>query len=152
MTGVTLYTGQQDIATEYHWVLLKFLENRGLAEDEYYDIVVFPYLDAVQKYEENPQGDFAKIAYEYMQSELDRHLSRQRRKNDKVKLLSLDYIVSQKGSLTFGDVFADTRADFTDEICRKLSRPKGYRLSHISQNAVRAVRLVSVGGGMCSGV
>ena len=47
MEEVRLTDEQRKFAEEQHYVLLDFLERRRLAMDEYYDIVVFPFLEAV---------------------------------------------------------------------------------------------------------
>ena len=45
---------QKQFAEEHQNVVFRFLNKKGLPVDDYYDIVIFGYLQAVQEYDENP--------------------------------------------------------------------------------------------------
>lgn len=47
---VPLTKEQQDFAAEHHGLVYKFLNDNHLPENEFYDVVIFPYLKAVQDY------------------------------------------------------------------------------------------------------
>ena len=47
---VPLTKEQQEFAAEHHGLVYKFLNDNHLPEDEFYDVVIFPYLKAVQDY------------------------------------------------------------------------------------------------------
>ena len=46
---VPLTKEQQDFAAEHHGLVYKFLNDNHLPENEFYDVVIFPYLKAVHK-------------------------------------------------------------------------------------------------------
>ena len=50
-------------AAEHHGVITQYLKERGLSPDEYYDTVVFAFLDCVIK---DTKGDFKQRAYAAM--------------------------------------------------------------------------------------
>lgn len=47
---VPLTKEQQEFAAEHHGLVYKFLNDNHLSEDEFYDVVIFPYLTAVRDY------------------------------------------------------------------------------------------------------
>ncbi len=47
---VPLTKEQQEFAAEHHGLVYKFLNDNHLPEDEFYDVVIFPYLKAVRDY------------------------------------------------------------------------------------------------------
>ena len=55
-------------AAEHHHVLYSFLRDNGLSEEEYYDVAVFGFLDAVRQHLCAENGDFEQIAYAQMLS------------------------------------------------------------------------------------
>lgn len=60
---------QQLYASEHHNLVYKFLHKRGLSIEEYYDVVIFGYLLAVQEYMEKPalsRFSFTTIAWRKM--------------------------------------------------------------------------------------
>ena len=63
MTVTKLTEGQKRFAEEHHEVLESFLKYRSLPFDEYYDIVVFRFLRAVQQYDE--REDLKKYSFEF---------------------------------------------------------------------------------------
>ena len=69
-------------AAKNHRLIYKYLKKRQLSKEEYYDIVVFGYLKAVQDYfckEDMQQYAFSTICYQYMSREIyNYHRSLQR--------------------------------------------------------------------------
>lgn len=125
-----LTENQRKFAEEQHSILEKFLQRKRLPFDEYYDVVVFRFLSAVQEFagiEDLSVEDFEIIAVRHMQKALDNHFKKQKKEQ---KCLSLDYPIP-KSKMTFGDTIVSGNLDVCEQVCRKLSRTnRGYRLSH----------------------
>lgn len=93
--------------------------------DEFYDVVIFRFLRAVQQYDEREdlqQYAFSTIANNAMRSALSNHFAKEKRRNKKVQILSLDYQFKDSG-LTLGDVIEDESVNVCESVCEKLSRP-----------------------------
>lgn len=125
-----LTESQRRFAEEQHSILERFLQRKRLPFDEYYDVVVFRFLGAVQEFAELgdlSDEDFEVLAVKHMQKALDNHFKQQKREQ---KCWSLDYPIP-KSRMTFGDVIVSGNIDFSEQVCRKLSRTnRRYRLSH----------------------
>lgn len=87
------WTDERNIfATDHHGLVYSFLRNNYLSEDDYYDIVIFGYLKAVEDYFNKPelqQYSFATIAWKAMLRSLSRHYKSEnclKRKADVVSL------------------------------------------------------------------
>ncbi|MBS7297634.1 MAG: hypothetical protein KIG65_00975 [Eubacteriales bacterium] len=124
---------QRRLAEEQHNILLDFLKSRHLAMDEYYDIAVFPFLEAVCEYDERKDeiDSFELFAIQAMSTAIGQHFKDQRNERGNVVVLSLDYQMSYPEKIIFGDTIADGRN--APDVCvkRKHSRPNGgYRLLH----------------------
>ncbi len=133
MMDCRLNERQKRFAEEHHSVLERFLTQRGLSLDDYYDVVVFRFLRAVKQYDEREdlkRYAFSTIANHHMRSALGHHFEKERRRCNGITVLSLDYKFPGS-NLTLGDVVADERVHICDEVCEKLSHtPKKYRLLH----------------------
>ena len=71
-------------AAEHHSLIYRYLNERNLSEDEYYDVVVFGYLNGVRKYfrrEDLKQYSFTTIAWSAMNSSYANYERSKRRKN-----------------------------------------------------------------------
>lgn len=55
-------------AAEHHYYIYSFLQANDLPEDDYYDVAVFGYLDAVRSHFSNGTGDFKQTAFAQMLS------------------------------------------------------------------------------------
>lgn len=67
---------EQQFAEENHDLVYAFLNEKKLSEDEYYDVIVFGYLRAVQEYCETPKlrkYKFSTLAWKRMQHTLADH-------------------------------------------------------------------------------
>lgn len=71
-------------AAKNHRLIYKYLKKRQLSKEEYYDIVVFGYLKAVQDYHSKKdlqQYAFSTVCYRYMSREITNyHIGEQRQK------------------------------------------------------------------------
>ena len=114
MTEVRLTEKQRRFAEEQHHILIDFLQGRSLAMDEFYDIVVFPFLEAVCNYDAG--RDFIDESFEVfagrcMREAVGRHFAEEKKGKKDAVILSLDYPVSYTDGLTFGDTIADLRVN-----------------------------------------
>lgn len=83
---------QNEFATIHHNLIYKFLNYYHLPEDEYYDIVVFGYLKAVNDYfakEHLRSYSFATIAWKDMAKQLSNYYKSQTRQKRKAYVISL---------------------------------------------------------------
>ena len=120
-----LTESQEQFLTEHHHLVEDFLRYRGLPMDEFYDVVIFRFMRAVQQYDEREdlqQYAFSTIANHAMRSAISNHFAKEKRRNKRAQMLSLDYQFKGSG-LTLGDVIADDSVDVCAEVCEKLSRP-----------------------------
>lgn len=116
---------QEQFLAEHHYLVENFLKYRGLPMDEFYDVVIFRFLRAVQQYDECEdlkQYAFSTIANNAMRSAISNHFAKEKRRKKRVQTLSLDYQFKDSG-LTLGDIIADDSVDVCAEVCEKLSRP-----------------------------
>lgn len=77
-----LTSWERDMAEEHHSLVLRFLQVHGLPMEDYYDVVIFRYLMAVEKWSRRTlpvPGGFPAIAWAAMSTELAREQERQRR-------------------------------------------------------------------------
>ena len=89
----TLSNNQKLFAEEHHNLINLFLRMKRLPENEYYDVVVFGYLNAVKKYTEREdlkQYSFKNIAFRAMGSSLSNHFRSQNAQKNKATVFSLD--------------------------------------------------------------
>lgn len=73
---------QRQFAEEHQDTVFRFLNHKNLSIEDYYDIVIFGYLQAVQEYDENPalsRFQFNTIAWTKMSDCLDEILPDRRR-------------------------------------------------------------------------
>ena len=150
MNDTRLTEEQRRFAEEQHHILVNFLKRRNLAMDEYYDVVVFPFLEAVCEYDacrDITDDAFEVIAVRNMSREVASFQSEKKRQKRDAVVLSLDYPVSFSEGISFGDTVTDMRANPYEKIERKLSRPAGgYRLLHryLGGNALKQIRIGEV--------
>ena len=113
---------QRDFAERNHGLVYSFLHSRNLPEDEFYDVAVFGFLRAVQRYTEEPKLKryaFSTIAFRAMQSEVGHYRKSKKAQKRFAEVWSLDYALNNNGSLTFGDVLEDRNSDVCDLICTR---------------------------------
>lgn len=124
---------QRQFAADNHYVLENFLRYRGMPMDEFYDVVIFRFLKAVQQYDERKdlqKYKFSTIAEYAMRSAVSNYFAKKKRRDEKVEILSLDYQLGNSG-MTLGDVIADESVDVCETVCKKFSQSvKKRRLLH----------------------
>lgn len=79
-------------AAEHHSLIYYFLNKKELPEDEYYDVIVFGYLNGVQKYfrrEDLQQYPFTTLAWRAMNSSYVNYERSKSRSQSNVQVLSL---------------------------------------------------------------
>ena len=67
---------ERNFATEHHNLVFAFLKKKNLSIRRYYDIVIFGYLKAVQKYftpKEQNKCCFSTLAWKWMESKLSKY-------------------------------------------------------------------------------
>lgn len=73
---------ERDMAEEHHSLVLRFLQVHGLPMEDYYDVVIFRYLLAVENWSRRTStipGGFPAIAWAAMSIALTKEQERQRR-------------------------------------------------------------------------
>lgn len=86
---------QSKIAELNHDLVFEFLNEYNLSESQYYDVVIFGYLCAVQEYCEKPELQkylFSTVAWRQMKHELYRHYKYHERKKRDFQTVSLSDI------------------------------------------------------------
>lgn len=93
MSDIPLTPEQGTFAAENHGLVLKFLNENHLPENEYYDVVIFGYLDAVRDYftrSEMSNYSFSTIAWRAMRGALSNNNRTENRKMRTADVLSLN--------------------------------------------------------------
>lgn len=89
---VPLTKEQQEFAAEHHGLVYRFLNDNHLPEDEFYDVVIFPYLKAVRDYCDNASAQeysFSTIAIRQMRFRLYDYFRSQERRKRNAEILSI---------------------------------------------------------------
>ena len=110
----TLTAAQQDFAEEHIGLVYRFLQEHRLPADEYYDIIIFGYLSAVQDYDEKPdlsQYSFATIAWQRMRNSVCEHRIYQNRPKRKPEALLYEQELDQ--------LLPDRRKDLHDMMAER---------------------------------
>lgn len=92
MSDIPLTPEQGTFAAENHGLVLKFLNENHLPEDEYYDVVIFGYLEAVKDYmtRQNLRTySFTTIAWRYMSRSIYNHRRSHARRNRHADVISI---------------------------------------------------------------
>lgn len=95
-----LTTYERQFADEHHALVYRFLYDKGLEVDEFYDVVIFRYLTAVQRYLSDSQlqrYSFATIAYSAMNSAVCNYLKAEKRRRELCPITDIDYVSRQAG-------------------------------------------------------
>lgn len=101
---------QRKLAEENHDLVYKFLKENHLSVDQYYDVVIFGYLCAVQEYCEKPalrRYSFGTVAWKRMQREICNHRKYQTSQKNSYTTVSFDDCISESSSLCWEDVLCD---------------------------------------------
>ncbi len=107
---------EKEMAEEHHPLVLRFLRANGLPMEDYYDVVIFRYLLAVEKWFRRPdlyRYGFTSIAWAAMNSALSHEREKQRRRPPTV---SLEDPIPGCDGLTWGDAVTQRNLTFTPYI------------------------------------
>ena len=112
---------QRQFAEEHQDTVLRFLSRKRLSMEDYYDIVIFGYLQAVQEYDENPalsRFQFDTIAWTKMSDCLGKHYAYANRPKRKAPTVST-YAYTRDG-LTLDEILPDRRKDLQAQAADRL--------------------------------
>ena len=104
---------ERDMAEEHHSLVLRFLQVHGLSMEDYYDVVIFRYLLAVEKWFRRPdlyRYGFTSIAWAAMSSALSHEREKQRRRP---RTVSLEEPIPGCDGLTWGDAITQRNLTYT---------------------------------------
>ena len=100
---------EQSFAAEHHWCVLHYIRSGKLDYDEWYEILVFAYLNAVQLWfirQDLHKYSFATIAYRKMDSAVGNEYRARKRRP---RTVSLDDIIPGTEDMTYGETLCDPR-------------------------------------------
>ncbi len=100
---------EQHLAAENHDLVFAFLKEKELPIDVYYDVVIFGYLKAVQKYcarKKKIACKFSTIAWHWMESELSKHHKYLTCPKRSALVVSFDDEIDSRTGLSWGDVIS----------------------------------------------
>ena len=141
MNNLATKTIRDEFATDHHGLVFSFLRSRGLDESEYYDVVVFGYLKAVDEYLSNPvlrqKYEFSTIAYKAMRSALSHEFEKQCSQKRKGYTVSLETIIYSSESLPLGECLAVPDSAMMDFETELLLHELATRLSEREMDVVR---------------
>ena len=112
---------EQQFAEENHDLVYAFLNEKKLSEDEYYDVVVFGYLRAVQEFCETSKHrkyKFSTFAWTRMQEVMNDHYKYLFRAKRNAIVISLDEPIGEDTALRLEDVISydDCLAELKTEL------------------------------------
>ena len=112
---------QAFLAEKHIGLVYRFLQQNRLKEDEFYDIIIFGYLLAVQEYDENPRlagYSFSTIAWRRMQNAVKDHFSSANRSVEKSAAACLH---SRRGNLfSLDELLPDRKKDLQEQTADRL--------------------------------
>lgn len=103
MKNAPLTRKERDFAEKNHYIINDYLTRYGLDPDEWYDVVVFSYMLAVQKWFAYPRlhrWKFKTIAFNTMRSAVGNERNKQKRC---IKTVSLNEVIPGTEDMTFMD-------------------------------------------------
>lgn len=112
---------QRQFAEEHQDTVFRFLSHKNLSIEDYYDIVIFGYLQAVQEYDENPalsRFQFNTIAWTKMSDCLSKHYAYENKPKRKAPTVSI-YAVTNNG-LALDEVLPDRQKDIPTQTADRL--------------------------------
>lgn len=146
-----LTTDESEFAQRHHNLVYRYLNQRHLPEDEYYDVVIFGYLLGVQKhfrYEELRKYSFTTLAWKSMDS---CYINYVRQKYRPKRYASVTSLNDSKYGICLEETIPDS-TDIVEEVigllmCQELLQPlntqeqsivellmEGYPVSYISKS------------------
>lgn len=122
-----------------HNLVYAFLNEKKLPEDEYYDVVVFGYLQAVMDYTtqgESSRFSFATIAWRKMESRLADHFRHQASTKRAAPTVSLNAVMDDAG-LSLSDMLSATDESFLEMETGLLFHDLGRHMPRRDMNVLR---------------
>lgn len=141
---------EQQFAEENHDLVYAFLNEKKLPEDEYYDVVVFGYLRAVQIFINEPKFDkykFSTLAWKQMQGELANYYKYLLSPKRCATVISLDDSINNEDGLSievtisFDDFMSELREDL---LMHELARQLPAREMRIIKMKVRGEKMHAI--------
>ena len=140
---------EQKFAEENHELVYSFLNEKRLNEDDFYDVVIFGYLRAVQKWCENSVKflNFSTYAWKCMQNELKDHykfLSCQKRNDSVVSIddaIYGDRIIGAERTVSYDEYVTRLK---TELLLHELARRLPEREMRIVKMRVHGDRLQDI--------
>lgn len=114
---------ERDFAASNHDLIYSYLRHKGLTVDEYYDVVVFGFLTAVNRFHTQlhlRKYQFSTIAYKCMGSSYRDYLIRQNRQKRSGCTISLDAPIGLDYAATLGDITPDCSNDDTKAVSSQM--------------------------------
>ena len=130
---------QQLFAEAHHNLVYAFLNEKKLPEDEYYDVVVFGYLQAVMDYTSQGQSSrfsFATVAWRKMESRLADHFRHQASTKRAAPTVSLNAVMDDAG-LSLSDMLSATDESFLEMEIGLLFHDLGRHMPRRDMNVLR---------------
>lgn len=130
---------QQLFAEEHHNLVYAFLKEKKLPEDEYYDVVIFGYLQAVMDYTSQGQSSrfsFATVAWRKMESRLADHFRHQASIKRAAPTVSLNAVMDENG-LSLSDMLSATDESFLDMETGLMFHDLGRHMPRRDMNVLR---------------
>ena len=138
---------EQRFAEENHDLVYAFLNEKKLSEDEYYDVVVFGYLCAIQEYFENKRLSkykFSTLAWKRMQHVLIDHYKYLSSPKRNAHVISLDEPIDSEDGLCIEDMISydDFMSELREELLmHELARQLPKREMRIVRMKVRGCKM-----------
>lgn len=105
---------EQAFAETWHPLVLEFLHHRKLPEADYYDVVIFGFLSAVQQYVRSgptTEADFTAMAFRSMKDAVLRDLEYHVCQKRTAIVFSLDEAIDDYDGITLADAIPDPIQD-----------------------------------------
>ena len=112
---------QQQYAEEHMGIVYAFLRHKNLSVDDYYDIVIFGYLSAVQDFDENPElsrYSFTTIAWRRMNSCLCDHYTYENRQKRRAVTVSIHS--GTENGLTLDEILPERRKELQEQTADRM--------------------------------
>lgn len=109
MTEIALTPEQREFAEEHHNLIYSFLRKNDLNTSDFYDIVVFGFLQGVRDYLNDPElqkMSFTTIAWRRMKRSVLNHFQGQYRKKRAGYTISIYETIGDENELSLADILA----------------------------------------------
>ena len=141
---------EQQFAEENHDLVYAFLNEKKLSEDEYYDVVIFGYLRAVQEFCENSKHHkykFSTFAWKRMQEVMNDHYKYLYRAKRNAVVVSLDESNGEDTAPRLEDVISydDCLSELREELLlHELAVQLPEREMRIINMKIRGAKLLEI--------